>query len=149
MKLPLPATRGEGWGEGPRLLILLTLWGCPKSPDTDVRSTSLATVKERISALCNTALCPTQPLDAAFHIYTTDEGTVVHAVAKIDPLDAPQWSMGCDHFPVEARPKWVSEVIGPTGWKVKTTPDLWRCGGERRVIHVKEGLVIRALLRTE
>ncbi len=131
--------------------LALLLAGCPKaSAELEHRSTSLRTAKERAAFLCDYALCPTLPQDAAFHIYPGGEGaegTVVHAIVKIDVNDVPRWSMGCDDFNVEVKPKWVNEVIGPTGWKLKTQPDAWRCAGERRVIHVKEGLVIRALLR--
>jgi hypothetical protein len=124
------------------------LWlGCPKQGGDEHRSTSLKTAAERVAFLCDYAVCPSPVQDAAFHIYPTDEGTVVHAIVKIDTNDSHRWSMGCDDFNVEVRPKWVSEVLAPTGWKIKSTPALHRCAGERRVIHVKEGLVIRALLR--
>ncbi len=125
----------------------LVLAGCPKSGSDEHRSTSLATAKERVAFLCDYAMCPSPPEDAAFHIYPGPDGTVVHAIVKVDVNDVHRWSMGCDSFSVEVKPKWVNEVIGPTGWKLKTNPDTWRCAGERRVIHVKEGLVIRALLR--
>lgn len=132
--------RAGGW------LGALLLVACSRDRDVEQRSVGFATAKERVDFLCQHSMCPTPPLDAAFHLYNTDEGTVVHGIARIDPLDAPKWSMGCDHFTVEARPKWVNEVL-PAGWSLKSTPDLWRCGGERRVIHVKDGIVIRALLR--
>ena len=125
---------------------LLALTACPKEQGaSDRRSTSLATAKERVTFLKDFAACPTEPQDAAWHIYETDDGTVVHAIVKIAPADAHLWSMGCGDFNGEARPKWVSEVL-PPAWKLKTIPDTWSCGRERRVIHVKEGLVIRALL---
>ncbi len=132
-----------------RWALLLALAGCPKSEgDGEVhRSTTLKTAKERVAFLCGYAICPSIPLDAAFHIYPGEEGTVVHAVVKVDVNDVHHWSAGCDNFTVEQRPKWLPEVIGPTGWKVKTLPDTWRCpAGEKRVIHVKEAIVIRALL---
>lgn len=125
------------------LVAAVVLAACTKAP-SEHRSTSLPTAAERVAWLCEYALCPTKPLDAAFHLATGDEGTVVHAVVKVAPTDVPRWSMGCDNVPVEARPKWLSEVL-PKDWAVKTIPDTWRCGGEKRVIHVKEGLVIRAL----
>lgn len=135
----------------PRLMwwLALALFGCPKSDAEGKRSTTLATARERVAYLCDYALCPTQPEDAAFHIYPGDDGTIVHAVVKIDPNDVHRWSMGCDNLTVEARPKWLNEVMGPTGWKVKTIPDTWRCAGEKRVIHVKEAIVIRSLLRAD
>lgn len=130
--------------------VLLLLTACPKSAaEAGHRSTTLATAKERVAFLCDYALCPTQPEDAAFHIYPGDEGTIVHAVVKIAPNDVARWSMGCDNLTVETRPKWLNEVMGPTGWKLKTIPDTLRCGGEKRVIHVKEAIVIRALLRPD
>lgn len=133
---------------GALLALLVALAGCPKT-EQEHRSTSLATAAERVAFLCDSALCPTRPLDAAFHIAPGEEGLVVHGIVKIEPTDVPRWSMGCDDFNVEVRPKWVSEVLAPTGWKLQTAPDAMRCGAEKRVIHVKEGLIIRALLRTE
>lgn len=133
---------------GALLLALCTLVGCSKRTE-EHRSTSLTSAKERAAFLCDFALCPTMPLDAAFHIYPGEQGTVVHALVKIDPRDVPRWSMGCDDFNVEVKPPWVNEVIGPTGWKLVTAPDAMRCGTEKRVIHVKEGIVIRALLRAD
>ena len=130
-------------------LLALSSLACPKSGSEEHRSTEFATPKERVTFLCDSASCPSVPLDAAFHVYKTGEGTVVHAIVKVDVNDVHRWSMGCDDFTVEVRPKWVATVIAPTNWTLKTTPDTWRCAGERRVIHVKEGLVIRALLLRE
>lgn len=133
----------------PWVLVLLALSGCPK-PGGDVhRSTTLTTAKDRVAFLCDYAICPSIPEDAAFHIYPGEEGTIVHAVVKVEINDVHRWSMGCDNLTVEQRPKWLNEVMGPTGWKLKTIPDTWRCAGEKRVIHVKEAIVIRALLRPE
>jgi hypothetical protein len=132
------------------LMLALVLGACPKSSGESgegKRSTAFPTAKERVAYLCDYAICPSPPLDAAWHIYPGNEGTIVHAVVKIDVNDVHRWSMGCDNLTVETRPKWLSEVIGPTGWKLKSIPDTWRCAGEKRVIHVKEGIVIRALLR--
>ena len=127
---------------------LLLLCACTKpGAEAGTRSTTLATAKERVAFLCDYALCPSKPEDAAFHIYPGETGTIVHAVVKVDPNDVHRWSMGCDNLTVEQRPKWLNEVMGPTGWKLKTVPDTWRCAGEKRVIHVKEAIVIRALLR--
>lgn len=125
-------------------LALLLLAACTKE-QTQKRSTELPTAKERVAWLCEYSLCPSPPLDAAFDIAPGEEGAIVHAVVKVDPNDVHRWSMGCDNLPVEARPKWLPEVLAPTGWKVKSIPDTWRCAGEKRVIHVKEALVIRAL----
>ncbi len=127
---------------------MLFLAACPKSDAEGKRSTSFANVKERVAYLCDYATCPSHPEDAAFHIYSGDDGTIVHAVVKIDPNDVHRWSMGCDNLTVEARPKWLNEVM-PASWKVKTIPDTWRCPGEKRVIHVKEAIIIRSLLRPE
>jgi hypothetical protein len=124
--------------------VALTLAGCAKK-QAEHRSTSLPSAKERVAWVCEYALCPTKPLDAAFHISPGEDGTVVHAVVKVVPTDVPRWSMGCDNVQVEARPKWLSEVL-PRDWAVKTIPDTWRCGGEKRVIHVKEGVIVRSLL---
>lgn len=90
-------------------------------------------------------MSPTVPKDTAFHIYKTDDGTVVHAIVKVDVTEIPLWSMGCENRTLEARPPWVKDVL-PRGWELKTAPDTWRCGTEKRVIHVKEGLIIRSLL---
>lgn len=129
----------KGWGT-----LLLLLAACTKQSN-EHRSTSLATAKERVAWVCEYALCPTTPLDAAFHISPGDEGTVVHAIVKIPRTDIPRWSMGCENRTLEARPKWVKDVL-PSDWKLESAPDTWRCSGEKRVIHVKEGIVIRALL---
>jgi hypothetical protein len=126
------------------LLLSLVLLACTKE-HTAKRSTELASAKARVDWLCEYALCPTRPLDAAFDIAPGDEGAIVHAVVKVDPADVPRWSMGCDDLAAEARPKWLGEVLAPTGWTVKTIPDTWRCGGEQRVIHVKEAVILRAL----
>lgn len=125
----------------------LLLVACTKdATSTEKRSTSFPTAKERVTYLRDFAACPSEPQDAAWHIYETEAGTVVHAVVKIAPVDAHLWSMGCGDFNGEVRPKWVGEVLAPTGWKLKSIPDTWSCGREKRVIHVKEGLVLRALL---
>ena len=130
-----------------RFAALLFL-ACTSSTTQDHRSTQWPTSAERIADLCDFTLCPTRPLDAAFHIFKTDDGTVIHAIVKVDPNDIPRWSMGCENRTLEARPAWVKDVL-PKDWKLTTAPDTWRCGTEKRVIHVKEALIVRSVLRTE
>lgn len=128
------------------LLALLLLTACTKDRQPEARSTSFKTAKERIAFLRDYVACPGEPKDAVWHVFPVDEGTVVHAVVKVDPADVHLWSMGCGNFGHEARPKWLGELLKPTGWKVSTIPDTWSCGFEKRVIHVKEGIVIRSAL---
>lgn len=129
---------------------LLVLAACPRSsPGVERRSTEFPTAKARVDFLCGWALCPTRPLDAAFHLSPHAEGgTVVHAVLKVPPAELSPWWRGCDGFTVEARPAWLPEVLQGTGWQPRSIPDTYRCGGEKRVVHAREGLVIRALLHT-
>ncbi|MGV3623159.1 MAG: hypothetical protein ACO1OB_20230 [Archangium sp.] len=128
-------------------LLALCLAACTKdAASTETRSTKYATARDRITFLRDFAAFPSEPKDAAWHIYETDEGTVVHAVVKIDPSDAHVWSMGCGNYVGDARPKWLPEVLAGTGWNITSLPDTWRCGREKRGIHVKEGFVVRATL---
>lgn len=134
---------------GARLAVLL-LAGCTgKSRPTDTWSKALPTVKERVDLLCANALCPTRPVDAAFHLELQDSGLfsgpgepVFRAVVKVRPEEVHRWSMGCTEKRLPARPEWLVEVLAGTGWQPKTAPDTWQCGTGQRAIHVKEGLVL-------
>lgn len=128
-------------------LVALCLAACSKdAASTEVRSTKFATAKERITFLRDYVAFPSEPKDVAWHLYEIEAGTAVHAIVKIDPADAHLWSMGCGDFVGEARPKWVPELLTGTGWTLKSIPDTWSCGREKRAIHVKEGIVVRATL---
>lgn len=134
------------------LALALLLTGCPeKSRSTDTRSTALATAAQRVGFLCEYLLCPTTPEDAAFHVVFHDNSGFlagpsdadIVAVVKVKPEDIPRWSMGCASKRLEAKPAWLEGLLAERGWKPTTIPDTVQCGAERRVLHVKEGLVAR------
>lgn len=137
------------------LVLALALAGCPseRSRTTDTRSTSLATAARRVGFLCEYLLCPTTPEDAAFHVvFHDDPGFLagrsdadIVAVVKVRPEDVPRWSMGCTAKRLEARPPWLEGLLAERGWRPSTIPDTVQCGAERRVLHVREGLIAREL----
>lgn len=127
-----------------RVLLALALTLCACAKQETHSSTEWPTAKQRVQFLCDYALCPTQPDDVAYVMNRTDEGLVIHAIVKLDPVLVPRWSDGCENRTLEARPAWVKDVL-PKGWALKTAPDTWRCGTEKRVIHVKEGLILRSI----
>lgn len=133
------------------LALALLSTGCPEKSSADTRSTALATAAQRVGFLCERLLCPTTPEDAAFHVVVHDtsgflagpsDATVV-AVVKVRPEDIPRWSMGCTPKRLEAKPAWLEGLLAERGWRPSTIPDTVLCGRERRVLHVKEGLVVR------
>jgi hypothetical protein len=136
--------------------LALSLVAChEKNRSTDTWSRTLVSPHDRVAFLCAYTLCVTTPADAAFHIEFHDNsgGFVpgpddfeIHAVLRMTPDETSRWSRGCKAERVEVRPEWLDVVLKeqPT-WQPKSTPDVYRCGQETRVIHVKEGLVIRSL----
>lgn len=105
-------------------------------------SAALRTAGERVAQLCDVTLCPTRPLDAAFLADGDGAGGLV-AVVKVPPDDVSQWSRGCTSARFDVRPRWSLPLLAERGWKVAAAPDPWRCGPEERLIHVKEGVVVR------
>lgn len=138
------------------LALIVFLSACDeKTRSTDTRSKSIAKASARVAFLCDYLMCPSTPEDAAFHVVYRDnshglvpgsDDAVIHAVVKVKAEDVARWSMGCERTRVEARPPWLDDVLAGTGWAPKTLPDTLRCGREERVVHVKEGLIIRSLV---
>jgi hypothetical protein len=105
-------------------------------------SASLASAKDRVDHLCTVTLCPTQPQDAAWEVVSATE---LRAVVKVSPDDTDRWSRGCIDRRFDARPPWLPKVLAERGWKATSIPDSVQCGAERRLLHVKDGLVVRWL----
>ncbi len=134
-------------------VVALLLAACPPSSrTTDTRSDRLASPKDRVAFLCEYTLCPTTPSDAAFHIVVRDAsrgflagpGDVdVTAVVKVKPDDMPRWVAGCAARRGDMKPPWLEGLLKERGWKVTTAPDFAQCGAESRLLHVKDGLVVR------
>lgn len=135
------------------LVLLLALLGCSeKSRSTDTWSKSLSTPKERARFLCAYALCASPVKDAAFHVVFHDNSSGllagpddadIRAVVLVEKDDLEKWSRGCTPARVEAKPPWLEELAKGTPLLPKTAPDGYRCGDERRAVHVKDGLVVR------
>ncbi len=133
---------------------MLMLLACDeKTRTTDTHSRTLKSARARADFLCGYVLCPTRPLDAAFHIVFQDNSHGLlpgpsdgetNAVVKVSPDDTELWARGCTAKASEARPEWAREVLKERPeWAPKSAPDTYDCGfGQTRVIHVKEGVVL-------
>ncbi len=133
-----------------RVAALLALAACAKSKSSEMRSTSLPTAKERVAFLCESMPCPAKPLDAAFRVVVKDGAfglggseAELTAVVKVKPDDVPHWSRGCDPMRFHPRPPWADALFLELKLEPRSAPDIWGCANsQRRVIHVKEGLIV-------
>jgi hypothetical protein len=121
----------------------------------DLWSKSLPTAKERVARLCAATMCPTRPLDAAYHLQYVDlsgelaqGATEVHltAVVKVEVDDVVRWALGCREARLPVRPDWLPALLEGTDWTPTGAPDVRLCGREERILHVKDGLVLRRLV---
>lgn len=131
--------------------LCLCLAACDKGRSTDTTSEQLATAAERVRFLCSYALCAAPPKDARFHVVFQDNSRGLlagpsdldlKAVLRVAPDDLEKWARGCQPAPVDARPAWFDELRLDKAFLPTTAPDGYRCGPERRSIHVKDGLVV-------
>jgi len=137
-------------------VLMLLLAGCPdakvKSRSTTTNSRTLATASERSAFLCGYLVCPTMPSDAVFDIDFHDNSGFppgpsdldLHAVVKMTPDQTELWVRGCTQEQLEARPEWLRPLLTQRPeWAPKSAPDTYTCGfGQKRLVHVKEGLVM-------
>lgn len=122
---------------------------------TDTRSATMASAEQRISFLNGYVASPSPPLDVEFHVVFHDNSggllagpsdMDITAAVRVKPGDAPTWALGCTRAPLDVPPDWVEPLLeGKSGWEVDSQPDTLRCGLERRVIHVREGIIFRRI----
>lgn len=141
-----------------KLWVVALAVGCgEKSRSLDVRSATLPTAQARVQMLKDHLGSPGKVEDTAFHLVLHDNsgGCVpgpsdadFRVAVKVPRGDTELWTRGCTPGAIEIRPEWVDEVTrGAETWAVSSKPEAVRCGGEERLVHVKEGIVFRRVLR--
>lgn len=136
------------------VLVCVALLGCKSgSGTTNTKSRKIASKELRIAFLKDFMAYPSEVQDAEFHIIAQDNSGGLlggpsdadfKAAVKVKPDDVVKWAQGCTAARLEVRPAWADTMLsGKDGWDVASQPDTYRCGREERVIHVREGVILR------
>jgi hypothetical protein len=125
-----------------------------KTRSTNTTSDKFTSPEKRVAFACDYLLCITKPTDAAFHIQYVDHSRDlipssdtgdVRQLLKVNVDEIHLWQRECEIGHPDMHPFWMLPLLTERNWKVTSIPVGYVCGHETRVIHVKEGVIIRQL----